>query len=232
MELLVVITVMAILAALLLPAISRSKQKAQQIQCVGNLHQLGLALQLFVTDNRAYPSAYGGTNGDNPGIWESQLERGGFDISKPARSFLSAGVWHCPSARWPAHWSSNSNAIPVSYAYNVYGLGHSPTNTLGLSGDYAPELSSFAPVPESQVVSPSQMMAIGDSFNGGLFLVRLPLDWLDRNGRATGRHQGRVNVVFCDGHVESPGLKFVFDDTSDAALARWNRDNLPHRDKL
>jgi hypothetical protein len=28
-------------------------------------------------------------------------------------------------------------------------------------------------------------------------------------------------VVFCDGHVESPTLKFLFEDTSDAALARW-----------
>jgi hypothetical protein len=39
-------------------------------------------------------------------------------------------------------------------------------------------------------------------------------------------------VVFCDGHVESPALKFLFEDTSDAALVRWNRDLLPHREKL
>jgi prepilin-type processing-associated H-X9-DG protein len=41
-----------------------------------------------------------------------------------------------------------------------------------------------------------------------------------------------ANAVFCDGHVESPTLKFLFEDTSDAALARWNRDHLPHREKL
>ncbi len=40
------------------------------------------------------------------------------------------------------------------------------------------------------------------------------------------------NVVFCDGRVESPTLKFLFEDTSDAALSRWNRDHLPHREKL
>jgi hypothetical protein len=32
--------------------------------------------------------------------------------------------------------------------------------------------------------------------------------------------------------VESPTLKFLFEDTSDAALVRWNRDHLPHRDRL
>jgi len=42
----------------------------------------------------------------------------------------------------------------------------------------------------------------------------------------------KANVVFCDGHVESPTLQFLFEDTSDAALARWNRDHLPHREKL
>jgi hypothetical protein len=44
-------------------------------------------------------------------------------------------------------------------------------------------------------------------------------------------------VVFCDGHVESPTLKFLFEDTSDAALARWKSlrtatNHQPHRDKL
>ena len=42
----------------------------------------------------------------------------------------------------------------------------------------------------------------------------------------------KANVVFCDGHVESPTLKFLFEDTSDDALRRWNRDHLPHREKL
>jgi prepilin-type processing-associated H-X9-DG protein len=41
-----------------------------------------------------------------------------------------------------------------------------------------------------------------------------------------------ANVVFCDGHVESPTLQFLFADTSAAALSRWNRDHQPHREKL
>jgi len=42
----------------------------------------------------------------------------------------------------------------------------------------------------------------------------------------------QANVVFCDGHVESRTLQFLFADTSDAALVCWNRDHLPHREKL
>ena len=43
---------------------------------------------------------------------------------------------------------------------------------------------------------------------------------------------GHANVFFCDGHVESPTLQFLFEDTSDEALSRWNRDDQPHREKL
>jgi prepilin-type processing-associated H-X9-DG protein len=76
------------------------------------------------------------------------------------------------------------------------------------------------------------MMAIGDSFFGDAFFLREDLKYLDRNGRASARHQGKANVVFCDGHVESPTLQFLFTDTSDAALSRWNRDHQPHRERL
>jgi prepilin-type processing-associated H-X9-DG protein len=76
------------------------------------------------------------------------------------------------------------------------------------------------------------MMAIGDSFAGGMDLMRTPSVELARYGNTMSRHQGKVNALFCDGHVEPPTLNFVFDDVSDAALIRWNRDHLPHRDRL
>jgi len=78
------------------------------------------------------------------------------------------------------------------------------------------------------------MIAIGDSFDGNPVIQRA--SWPDVKNQNYGntftRHQGEANVVFCDGHVESPTLPFLFEDTGDAALSRWNRDHQPHREKL
>jgi prepilin-type N-terminal cleavage/methylation domain-containing protein len=54
-ELLVVIGVVVLLAALLLPAFARAKEKAKRIRCLSNLKQISAALHLFVNDNEVYP---------------------------------------------------------------------------------------------------------------------------------------------------------------------------------
>ena len=127
----------------------------------------------------------------------------------------------------------------TDYGYNddkFSGRGfRESTNKFGLQGHYHPgkdvASASFRPIAESEVVAPSDMMAIGDCFDASALFMRRPISFFEGCGNALTRHQRKANVVFCDGHVESTTLKFLFEDTSDTALARWNRDHQPHSEK-
>src|SRR5688500_3378390 len=68
-ELLVVVAIIGILASLLLPALTRSKQAAQSARCKSNLRQQSLALNLHVNDSGTYPL---GTAPDHIPEFESQ----------------------------------------------------------------------------------------------------------------------------------------------------------------
>lgn len=65
-ELLVTIAIISVLAALLLPALGKAKETGRSTVCQGNLHQIGIALQLYVSENRnIMPTMYDQSAGTN-----------------------------------------------------------------------------------------------------------------------------------------------------------------------
>jgi prepilin-type N-terminal cleavage/methylation domain-containing protein/prepilin-type processing-associated H-X9-DG protein len=208
-ELLVVIAILAILAALLLPTLVQARRRAEGARCISNLRQLGLAMRVYLTDNRAYPYQ-----------WTMPLHELLEPNWRKTGLYFDRGVWLCPSA--------NPDTRQGSYGYNRFGVLKvgNLTNGLGLAR------SPVTAVKEADVVAPSDMMAGGDSLRppGGFF--RFDFERAKRSRNDFSRHGGRANVLFCDEHVESPRLEFLLNDTNDAPLVRWNRDHLPHRDSL
>ena len=93
-ELLVVIALIAILAALLMPALERARESASRVQCVGNLRQQGLGHQMYANDeNMNLPLAMQ----HEPGRWSPASQWGAL------RSYTGSGApWVCP--QWHKPW--------------------------------------------------------------------------------------------------------------------------------
>jgi prepilin-type N-terminal cleavage/methylation domain-containing protein len=116
-ELLVVIAILGILAALLLSVFSQTKQKAQRIQCVGNLHQMGIGLQVILASDHSYPLFIENTNGS----WIEQVAIEGLGESRAMTNYLKTGVWRCPAAQL-SKAEIAENLFLLSYGYNMGGV--------------------------------------------------------------------------------------------------------------
>lgn len=140
---------------------------------------------------------------------------------------------------------------PSFYGYNISGSLNNAFSKddieagrfgFGLGGRAVKGWGELA-VPERAVKVPSDMIAFGDGFigmNDGkiTWSIGVGQNWIgfvrpeeDRAYRAAAqqRHGGKLNVVFCDGHVEAIKVRPLLLDHSNAALRRWNNDNEPHR---
>jgi len=193
-ELLVVIAVIAILAALLLPALGRGKEQAQATQCRGNLRQWGMGYRMYADDNNDFlPRRGQGVQTlaqiNRPEDWFNALP-GYFGLpafwqmvtnnAKP--SAHSESVFICPAASDPG----GAYFLPCSMNMNL-----SPWNL--------PVATKF-----SEVAQPSCVVAMADA--PGPYASTYP------SAQAYGalaRHSRQVNLLFLAGQVQSFAGKYV-----------------------
>ena len=204
-ELLVSLAVIAILAAMILPALSQSKQSAWRAQCTSNLHQLGMATEMYWDDNKGNCFRYiFGTTNYGQIYWFGWIGPGPegqrpFDLSSGAlHPYLSdSRVRICPSLNYAlAQFKLKADGVVYSYGYNLY-----------LSA-----ASTKPPVAAGKISHPAETALFADAaqvndFQAPASPANLMLEewyYVDTNASYPNghfRHDQKANVVFVDGHV-------------------------------
>lgn len=209
-ELLVVITIIAILAALLLPTLNRAKLAGLAAVCKSNLHQIGIGCGLYTSQHQRYPP------------WQSF--GGNWDYFLLPFTGGNPNLFLCPARKPSSVWTNLTFSNPT-YGYNALGTGQ-----LGLTGNFG----DTAGLPEARVLVAADMIAVGDYPEPEGSFTRVgyqdgdiagALD--ERDDYVAARHNRGANIVFCDAHVEY-GKQTNWMKAAANVRKRWNNDNQPH----
>ena len=201
-----VIAIIAILAALLLPALSRAKVKGRRIQCTSNQHQIGIAFKLYSDEsNDQYPihngwAAVGGQRPVSPNAGGSAWEYGGaeWETNRPLNRYAgNVGLFHCPADKgdaWtsvPNCWEAWGNSYLVQWRIDSFRVQH----ITGSGGKFYP---ANEPIKGSDIArKPATKIIQGDwPRHANRALADPRSDWHRMGGR-------RVEVIlFGDAHAE------------------------------
>lgn len=181
-ELLVVIAIVAILASLLLPALSRAKASVDRTVCTNNQRQLALALNLFVDDHDVFPVSGKSIGvGHRSRVWIHDLEDysgGNWPEDNPEGKERRRGIFSCPGYNRVSNYYKGLNNLRSelpsgNYGYNFHGVVQRVAEGMahGLGGEILvgppqnPE--DIRSIRESEVRHPNDMIALGDSSLGG-----------------------------------------------------------------
>ncbi len=212
-ELLVVIAIIAILASLMLPALSKAKAKAQGITCMNNHRQLMLGWRLYSDDSSdELPFAFGGNtlNSLTPFTWVQ-----GNMLTEPTNTIYfersplskymgrSDKVWKCPGDR-------TRNVRSMSMNYLVGGNGEAASANPPYYGLWTTHAAFKLYRKSSQIGNPATTWVILDerpsSINDAFFVVDMvnygnprAMQVIDHPGI---QHNNACGFSFADGHAE------------------------------
>lgn len=221
-ELLVVVAIIAILAAILLPALGQAREKAKTTSCVSNLKQHGLGAQLYAADYDYYPCMnrgyIGGTHLEFAG-WKGSIAPylGAVKpttTSEEAMDLFSTGIFLCPAFREEivpnAKYRPHEQATSGNRKSLLFGGGYGYNYGQGMGMGYISENGqSRGWVKPNQVTIPSETIFTGDGCDdpdkvGVRYIQALSVMYV---GHEPFRHGGKqMCVSWADGHATAESV--------------------------
>jgi type II secretory pathway pseudopilin PulG len=192
--LLVVIVIIGLVAALLLPSLNRAGEKSRLTQCAGNLHQWGLAYQMYANDNGDFlPRRGQGVQPlaqiDRPADWFNSLP---FYFNLPSFQQMVTNN-QTPTVHAPSVFICPEAKDPGGTYFLPYGMN------MNLCPWNLPVATKF-----SQVMQPSSVVAMADA--PGPYASTFPSS---QPYSPVARHAGRINLLFLAGRTQSFAGSYV-----------------------